>query len=215
MTEGVRLADEVGLAEFSMNKLAASLNSATMSLYRYIPCKDDLLMLMLDVAYGPIPAKAPSPTPWRAGLEFWARSLSAVYGTHPWMLDVPISGLPMTPNALQWIDYGLQSLSNSGLGDRDQLGALLLLDGHVRSSARLANDLEDAGGDAPPAPPFSETMSQLVDEELYPALSRLIASGAGSDTDPAGFEFGLARVLDGIEDLTPRGQRGSDARSSR
>jgi hypothetical protein len=85
----------------------------------------------------------------------------------------------------------------------------------VRSSARLANDLEDAGGDAPPAPPFSETMSQLVDEELYPALSRLIASGAGSDTDPAGFEFGLARVLDGIEDLTPRGQRGSDARSSR
>jgi AcrR family transcriptional regulator len=215
---GVRLADELGLAEFSMNKLAASLNSPTMSLYRYIPSKNDLLTLMLDAAFGPIPAMAPSPTPWRAGLKFWAKSLFAVYLTHPWMLDVRISGLPMTPNPLQWIDYGLQSLNDTGLGEDDQLGALLLLDGHVRGSARLANDLHDAGGDATSAPPFSETMSQLVHEERYPALARLIASGAidsPSDADPARFEFGLARVLDGIEDLTPMGQRGSDARSSR
>jgi AcrR family transcriptional regulator len=210
VTEGVQLADELGLAKFSMNKLAASLNSPTMSLYRYVPGKDDLLTLMLDAGYGPIPAKAPSPTPWRAGLEFWARSLSTIYRTHPWMLDVPISGLPMTPNALQWIDYGLQSLGDTGLDEDDQLSALLLLDGHVRSSARLANDLQDAGGERGPAPPFSETMSQLVHEERYPALSRLIASRAidsSSETDPAGFEFGLARVLDGIEDITPSATR--------
>jgi AcrR family transcriptional regulator len=217
VSEGVRLADELGLAEFSMNKLAASLNSPTMSLYRYVPSKDDLLTLMLDAAFGPIPAKAPSPTRWRSGLEFWARSLFAVYLTHPWMLDVRISGLPMTPNPLQWIDYGLQSLNGTGLGEDDQLGALLLLDGHVRGSARLANDLHDADDDATSAPPFSETMSQLVHEERYPALARLIASGtidSRADADPARFEFGLARVLDGIEALTPLGQRGG-VRSSR
>lgn len=204
VAEGVGLADELGLADFSMNKLAASLKSPTMSLYRYVPSKDDLLVLMLDAAFGPIPAKAPSPTRWRAGLEFWARSLHAVYSAHPWMLDVRISGLPMTPNPLGWIDYGLQSLDGTGLGEDDQLGALLLLDGHVRGSARLANDLHDADDNA--APTFSEAMSQVVQEERYPALARLIASGAidsRADTDPARFEFGLARVLDGIEKLTP------------
>ena len=80
----------------------------------------------------------------------------------------------------------------------------------MRGSARLANDLHDADDDATSAPPFSETMSQLVHVERYPALARLIASGAidsPSDTDPARFEFGLARVLDGIEDLTPSSTR--------
>jgi hypothetical protein len=58
----------------------------------------------------------------------------------------------MTPNALQWIDYGLQSLNHTGLREDDQIDALRLLDEHVRSSARLWNDLRDAYGDATCSP---------------------------------------------------------------
>jgi hypothetical protein len=162
---------------------------------------------MVDAAYGALPTEAPAPRPWRAGLEFLARSLFTVYRTHSWMLDIRVSGLPMTPNPLTWIDYGLQCLSGTGLDEDDQLAALLLLDGHVRSSARLAEDLRASRGGGLSAPSFSEAMRELLPEERYPALARLVATGAihgRPDTDPAAFEFGLARVLDGIELLSRR-----------
>ena len=136
----VDLADDVGLAQFSMGKLATRLGSAPMSLYRYVGSKGDLLVLMLDSAFGPLPAGVPPPAPWRHALAFWAEALQAVYRDHPWMLEVPVRELPQTPNALAWIDFGLQSLATAGLSGENQLGALLLLDGHARNTARLTTD---------------------------------------------------------------------------
>jgi hypothetical protein len=55
---------------------------------------------------------------------------------------------------------------------------------------------------------YGRTLAKLVDEERFPALAELSAAGAfDPDPDPgpdgAGtmplFEFGLARILDGVE----------------
>jgi hypothetical protein len=51
-----------------------------------------------------------------------------------WMLEVPVRELPRTPNALAWVDVGVQSLTTAGLTGEDQLGVLLLLDGHARNA---------------------------------------------------------------------------------
>lgn len=47
---GIELADNEGVEALSMRKLAQQLDVGTMSLYRYVPSKDDLLNLMLDAA---------------------------------------------------------------------------------------------------------------------------------------------------------------------
>ena len=49
----VELADAGGLAALSMSRLAEKLGFTTMSLYRYVASKDDLLVLVLDAALGP------------------------------------------------------------------------------------------------------------------------------------------------------------------
>ena len=41
------IADKDGLSAVSMNRVAASFGFTTMSLYRYVPSKDDLVLLML------------------------------------------------------------------------------------------------------------------------------------------------------------------------
>jgi AcrR family transcriptional regulator len=58
------LADAQGLGELSMRKVAQELGVGTMSLYRYVPGKAELLDLMLDAAYGEmLQAEGPAATP--------------------------------------------------------------------------------------------------------------------------------------------------------
>jgi AcrR family transcriptional regulator len=47
----VRVAAVGGLAAVSMGRVAADLGVSTMSLYRYVGSKDELLALMADLAY--------------------------------------------------------------------------------------------------------------------------------------------------------------------
>src|SRR5690606_23755251 len=65
----IEIADADGLGAVSMAKVAQRLGFTTMSLYRYVTSKDDLLLLMqeaaLDVEYPP----AHEPADWRAELR--------------------------------------------------------------------------------------------------------------------------------------------------
>jgi AcrR family transcriptional regulator len=61
------ITDTRGLAELSMRRIAANLGVATMSLYRYLPAKDDLILARIDAAYTPRSPCRPRVRPgWRA-----------------------------------------------------------------------------------------------------------------------------------------------------
>ena len=63
----VRIADAEGLAALSMRRLAGELGVPTMSLYRHVADKEDLITLMLDrVFVGNAP---PDPAPDGFGLR--------------------------------------------------------------------------------------------------------------------------------------------------
>ena len=86
----IELADEDGLAAVSMARVAERLGFTTMSLYRHVASKEELVWRMLDIALGPAPEFA---TPdWRTGLERWAHEFRAVLLRHPWGIDIPITG---------------------------------------------------------------------------------------------------------------------------
>src|SRR5215212_7242206 len=97
VSAAMELADAGGLAALSMSRLAEKLGFTTMSLYRYVASKDDLLVLLLDVGLGP-PPDTPLPEGWRAGCQEWAWALLAVYRRHMWAVELPISALPAGPN---------------------------------------------------------------------------------------------------------------------
>ena len=71
----VSVVDAEGLAALSMSRLAKELGFTTMSLYRHVTNKDELLVLLFDEVVGPA-VELPGGG-WRPGLEAWSRGLMA------------------------------------------------------------------------------------------------------------------------------------------
>ncbi len=204
----IELADAEGLPALSMARLADRLGSATMSLYRHVASKDDLLVFMMDAAPGPPPAVERA-RGWRAGLDLWARALRGVYYRHPWILQAAMGRPPLEPSGLAWFDAGLGALGATRLAPGQKMAVILLVLNYVRGEAQVATGLmlsqkrtarerRDLQGW------YGRTLETLVDPSRFPALAALIAAGvfAPGDSDGAAdFDFGLERLLDGVAAL--------------
>lgn len=199
----IELADEDGLGALSMSRIAERVGFTTMSLYRYVEGKDELLMLMQDAAGG-TPTPGVADDGWRAGLERWARDYLLIFRRHPWLLEVPISGPPVTPNGLAWMDRGLRILGDTGLTHGHRLAVVQLLTGYVHGEAHFSRELTRATvvGDYD-LTRYGRILRKVTDADRYPALYEMTSAGffdeIGDYVDAEDFEFGLQRVLDGIE----------------
>jgi AcrR family transcriptional regulator len=206
----IALADQNGLPAVSMNRVAESLGFSTMSLYRYITSKEDLLLLMQDaVCDVPIPLDE-AEIDWREGMREYVRVAIHVFRDHPWFGDIPISGIPLTPNNLQIIDWVLRAMRSFPLNDYEKMSIVLLLSSYARSSGMIQRDMDRAvkAGSSPEAfggLDYTAALKQLVKPERYPDLNPVVVSGAytgeneSSNTVGDDFDFGLERILDGIE----------------
>jgi len=204
----VRIADADGLAAASMNRVAADLGTGTMSLYRYVGAKHELVALMVDAAYGPVSWALAPDEDWRAGLSRWAWVLRGCLRRHPWVLQVPISGLPIMPNEVAWFEEGLSWLASTRLREDEKASVMVLVSGYVRNSASIEADIEAAvrtSGLTPDAwmASYTRTLGRLADPRRFPAIARFAAAGVFERADPPEneFTFGLERILDGIGDL--------------
>jgi len=203
----IQVAVSDGLAAVSMSRVAADLGVSTMSLYRYVAAKDELLMLMVDASYGPPPAVPEPGESWREGLAHWAWAEHDAHRRHPWALRIPISGPPVTPNSLGWLEAGLRCLRDTGLTAGEKMSVILLLTGFVRNEATLAADIAAAMAAGPPdqeiGPAWGRLVARLTDAQRFPELQAVLASGTFEEPDDldAEFVFGLERVLDGVEAL--------------
>ncbi|MDQ1546576.1 MAG: hypothetical protein QOH69_1480 [Actinomycetota bacterium] len=191
----VSIADTDGLGAVSMSSVAQALGFTTMSLYRYVSAKDDLILLMQESGIGLPPLSIGEATGWRDGLTLWYRALIAVYYAHPWLLDIPIEGEPSTPNNLGWLDAGLAVLVDTPLDPAARVAAVLMLSGHARWEAQVGRFATAAS--APAIPP--ELLAELITAVQFPYLAPAIAAGAFSPDATSPFEFGFLRILDGIE----------------
>jgi len=209
---GVELADGDGLAAVSMKRVAERLGFTTMSLYRYVTSKDDLLLLMHDTVWQPPDGLDVPLDGWRPGLTRWTREQHLVMRRHPWLDDVRLIERAGTPSQIAWIELGLQVLTGLPLGEQQKLAILLLLSGYAALQTRLAGVAADAAQQGDFAPDeateaFGALLQTFVSPERYPALARAVAGGAfapvGRDTY-ASFDFGLDLMLDGIDSLIER-----------
>jgi AcrR family transcriptional regulator len=204
---GIEVAAADGVSALSMARIAKRLGVGTMSLYRYVAAKDELLTLMVDTALGP-PPPLPERGGWRAGLSAWCGALRDAYRLHPWSLRVPISGPPLGPNNVAWLDRALDALSETRLSEQDKLSCALVLSGFVRNDATLTADFAAAAavdGELM-MPGYGTLLAQITSVDEFPSLHRAIASGALDDEDDPDveYQFGLARILDGIAELVSR-----------
>jgi AcrR family transcriptional regulator len=201
---GLRVADTEGLGAVSMSRVAAELGAAPMSLYRHVASKDDLLLLMLDLAIGTPPE--PAGRTWREGLAAWAWAARASYHEHLWALQIPIKAPPATPRQIAWLEAGLTSLAGTGLDGQQQLSTVLLLSGFVRNEVTLMSGIAAAAAAGEVMPDYHLLLLRLIDPDRFPHVHAVMSSGSLEDDDgpDAEFVFGLERMLDGIEALVQR-----------
>jgi AcrR family transcriptional regulator len=205
----IEVADQHGLAAVTMSRVADHLGASTMALYRHVASKSELLTLMVDGAAGPPPA-LPLDADWRTATETWARALARV--SHGWVIEVPISGPPIGPNSVAWMEAGLRALRDSGLPPLARLSVVTTLSGYVRQHSALLKDMDAQSGGRPQRElelEWSQTLATLVDPEEFPEVSSVLATeafGTGSEApegDPD-FDFGLRCILEGVARLAER-----------
>jgi AcrR family transcriptional regulator len=217
----VDLADRDGLAGVTLPRIAKALGYTTMALYRHVGSKDELLVLMRDVAIGAPPEIATRPHAWRRGLSQWACAERLLNHRRPWLARLPISGPPAGPNQIAWMETALRILRGTGLDWAEKVGIMILISGYVRHETLLSQDLErgrDRTGidKAQTEQRYGRSLAKLIDPNLFPETAQLFASGVfealpalvreDPTTDPD-FRFGLERVLDGVAAAIARTHR--------
>ncbi|MEE1787290.1 TetR/AcrR family transcriptional regulator C-terminal domain-containing protein [Streptomyces sp. SP17BM10] len=206
VTTAVRMADEEGIAALSMRRIATDLGVATMSLYRHVPGKDELLRLMTDRVFGEEPLPDPLPTGWREALETVARVQWRIYRRHPWLAGTMSFTRPvLAPDAAVHTERTMAALVGLGLGAEEMVQASVTLAAFVCGLAvhfeREAQAVQDSGMSADEwmdRQDVEERDQLMADPERFPMFDAL---NRGPEIDmslDALFAFGVARMLDGI-----------------
>ena len=207
---GIEIADAEGLAAVSMRRVAERLGVGTMSLYTYVPAKAELVDVMFDRAVGGV-ARAEVEGGWRAKLTAMARSDWDLYQRHPWLLQVmAMSRPPLGPGSIAAYEHNLRAVDGIGLTELEMDSVVSMVGVYVQGTARAALEASmstrDTGvTDAEWWSVYGPLLEKVFDAEAYPVAAR-VGDIAGQTYQSAydakhGFEFGLARILDGIEAL--------------
>jgi AcrR family transcriptional regulator len=215
----IEVADAEGLAAFSMRRVADRLGVGAMSLYTYVPGKAELLDLMLDTVSGEAVSPDGAAEGWRASLERRARADWALYQRHPWVLHISGVRTPLGPNETALFESALRAVAGIGLSGREMIAVVNLAVGYVRGAAQGALEaalaaqrtgVTDEQWWAAREPIFD----QYFDPDRYPTLVSVHLAGGFDQPDGGAdynlqravddFEFGLQRLLDGVDAFVQR-----------
>jgi AcrR family transcriptional regulator len=189
-----------------MRKIAERLGVGTMSLYRYVPGKGELLDLMYDRVVGEERRAPDEGRGWRAQLEEWSHIALASHLRHPWLLEIVAGNRPpLGPNVMDSYEALLAIVNRSGLAPEQVTASVELLAVYIRGAARSAveaaqTEARTGISDEQWWEARSDFWETYFDAERFPTLTAIYAGG-GHDQRLDQFAFGLARVLDGIEAL--------------
>lgn len=213
---GVAIADEGGLDALAMRRVAERLGVGTMSLYTYVPGKAELLDAMLDLVYGEAEGPTTHPEGWRAALEAHARTDWELYLRHPWVVHVTSQRPVLGPNELDRYERALARVDGLGLTGREMAATAALVGGYVAGVARQVADIRAAPDrtgltDDEWWGARSTVLDEIWDADRWPVSTRISSEDGFVPDGPTtsylenealiDFEFGLQRVLDGIEAL--------------
>ncbi|GAA0555318.1 TetR/AcrR family transcriptional regulator C-terminal domain-containing protein [Paractinoplanes ferrugineus] len=200
----IRIADTEGMAELSMRRIATVLGVSTMSLYRPVAGKEELILAMIDTAIGEVPLPAHRPPDWRACLEAVARLEWAAFQRHPWLASTMSLTRPqMAPNAMRLSEWVMASFDGTGLPLADRMFIQIVTFTFVRGVASAlepeALAIRDSGlTNDQWVQSQAERFLAVVGDAALPRFRELTRHDFDFDLTML-FEFGLARLLDGLE----------------
>ena len=199
---GIEIADAEGLDAVSMRKVAMRLNAGTMSLYRYVTSRDDLIALMIDQVYSTFSA-APRSVDWRRDLADAARGIRAVTLKHPWLAGRSVARLGLGPNLLRMLESTLALVDGYGMSVDEMLDVLgtiqSFVQGYVLEEATEQDAMRITKLTKSEAQQQQESrVRKIMESGRYPQVTRVVTDSADNPDPHTVFERRLRYVLDGL-----------------
>jgi AcrR family transcriptional regulator len=198
----VSLAARDGIESLTMRKLADELGAGAMSLYYYVPNKEQLLDGMVDIVFSEIELPS-TDVDWKTAMRKRAISTREALGRHRWAIGLMEGRTNHGPANLSLHNAVLGCLRAAGFSIEMTVHAYSVLDAYIYGFALQERDMspESANDFA------AEAQRQMRDYEAvlgeYPHLVEVVGgyvakSGYDYATE---FVFGLDLILDGLDRL--------------
>jgi AcrR family transcriptional regulator len=204
----IGIADAEGLEAASMRRIAADLGTGAMSLYRYVPSRDDLIELMVDHALLEMDVPERPTGDWRADLTLIAENTRAVWLRHPWLAGLVRPRATLGPNRLRLLEFAFGAL-DVGIPIDDMLTLLDMLNGYVERTVRgeieWTREMRQSGMTPERWMMVSAPyVRELLGTGRYPMFERIVVDARLPHmSSEEQFRYGLGRVLDCIAAILP------------
>jgi AcrR family transcriptional regulator len=205
----VVLAARDGIESLTMRKLADELGAGAMSLYYYVPNKEELLDGMVDIVFSEIELPS-TDVYWKTAMRQRAISTRAALNRHRWAVGLMESRTTPGPASLRLHNAVLGCLREAGFSIEMTIQAYSVQDAYIYGFALQEKSLpfESAEESAAVAEEQVREFGELAEErqfaslaEEFPYLAEVVAghvAKVGYDFTAA-FEYGLDLILDALE----------------
>lgn len=199
----VAFIDEAGLAGLTMRRLGASLDVEAMSLYRYVPGREDLLdavvCAIIDEMYDDADVLQEPTDGWQDFLQRLAHGVRRVALAHPRAFPLVASRPPEAPwlrpplRDLRWVESFLQGLDSEGFGEEAAVAAYRAFTSFLLGHLLL--EVSAHGADVGPLDVLDDDEPQSPALDGYPMVRRL-QGPLSQDHSAAEFEESLENLLE-------------------
>ena len=209
LSTAVALAAREGIEALSMRKLADELGAGAMSLYHYVPNKEELLDGMVDIVFSEIELPS-TDIDWRVAMRRRAISTRETLNRHRWAVGLMESRATPGLASMRLHDAVLGCLREGRFSIEMAIQAYSVLDAYIYGFALQEKSLpfESAEGAAAVAEEQSREFAELAEErqmaalaDEFPYLAEVVAghvAKVGYDFKAA-FEYGLDLILNALE----------------
>jgi AcrR family transcriptional regulator len=198
----VALAARDGIESLTMRRLADELGAGAMSLYHYVPTKEQLLDGMVDIVFSEIELPS-TDDDWKTAMRKRAISTREALGRHRWTIGLMEGRTTHGPANLSLHNAVLGCLRAAGFSMEMTVHAYSVQDAYIYGFALQERDMSSESADDFAA----EAQRQMHEYQAilaeYPHLVEVVGgyvakSGYDYATE---FLFGLDLILDGLDTL--------------
>jgi AcrR family transcriptional regulator len=205
LNAAVRFIDEHGLLDLTMRKLGAVLGVEAMSLYRYVPGREELLDGVVDTVVNEMyhdEDVLPGPQDgWQDFLQRLAHGVRRIALAHPIAFPLVASRPPEAPwlrpplRNLHWVETFLKGMTDEGFSDAASVAAYRAFTSFLLGHLLL--EVSSLGADVGPLDTMETGEQESPDLLDYPHVRRLRGALA-EDHSAAEFEESLENLIERI-----------------
>ncbi|MFD0276430.1 TetR/AcrR family transcriptional regulator [Kitasatospora sp. NPDC127111] len=192
----LRIVDTEGMDALSMRRVGQELDTGAASLYAHVGNKEELIELVLDLAYSEVELERPDPADWQDQIKrLMRRSRDVLLGHRDLAKAAVVANVPMTPHAMDIAEAMLGILRAGGLDEQTAAYGVDLLG--LYTTATTFEVSTRGGGNSQEYTDRVRQYFATIPVDRYPMITSMAAALTRNVGDER-FEFGLDILVAGL-----------------